>query len=263
MKKLHFLFLIASLALLGCETTDDDDNADDDDNDTADDDDDNGSGICDEAKDAECIDEMILDLSLHDDMTSDGDVDTTTDGDDFVTTVDASAHGMNEAANNPWVYIRFDEDGATKLDIDDETALETLDWHIAARRFILRLNGGDNSPSCVAASPFMEMEYADLTEEPSGTNYYEDAYYTADCTIINDSSGLEGSPQVALAPWWSYQDCVRTTMVPFIIRLEDGRLVKLVVEAYYESGQEDCNDGGGMGSGTGSGMYTWRWRFLD
>ena len=145
---------------------------------------------------------------------------------------------------NP-VYVKFTQNGLEKVEIDDETALESMDWDLSLRRFILRLNGGATGASCVGSVSFLENTYEGLTEIPDGLTYLEDNFYTEDCTIINDSSGLPGSPQVALAPWWSYDGCVQTTDVPHLIQLADGSIVKMVVEAYYESGQEACNNGTG------------------
>lgn len=208
-----------------------------------------------------CQDQMILDLSLHGDKVSDGAVETTTDGDDFVTTIDASAGGYNAAANNPWVYVKFTPEGAERVDIDDETALESQDWDLSARRFILRLNGGSSGPSCVGATAVQGQSYSDLTSVPDGVSYSMDDYYTDDCTIINDSSGLPGSPQVVLGPWWGYNSCVTTTGTPFLIQLADGQVIKLVVESYYGSGQDECNSTGTPGSD--SAHYTIRWRYLQ
>ncbi len=240
------------LTLTGCPTTDDDDSAGDDDD---------AAGEACEPEDVPCVDDIILDLSLHDDKVADVEVSTTADGDDFVSVVDATAGGYNQAANNPFVYMAFTDEGLEHVEIDDETALESQEWHIAARRFIIRLNGGSSGPSCVGARTFPEMDYDDLTEEPAGTTYFMDDYYSADCTIINDSSGLPGSPQVVLGPWWHYQDCVATTGVPALIQLDDGRLVKLVVEAYYAENQDNCNDN--STPGTTSAYYTWRWSFVE
>ena len=217
--------------------------------------------ICEDATPISCEDAVILDLSLHDDKVSTGEVTTTEDGTDFVSIVDASAGGYNAAANNPWVYVKFTETGLEKVEIDDETALESMDWDLSLKRFILRLNGGSTGASCVGSASFLESTYADLTSVPEGLTYVQDDFYSEDCTIINDSSGLPGSPQVALAPWWAYDGCVQTTMVPHLIQLADGHVVKMVVEAYYESGQEACNDG--TGTGDNSAIYTLRWTFMD
>ena len=216
--------------------------------------------ICEEALDVVCLDELILDLSLQDDKISEGDVETIEDGGDFITYVDATAGGYMNATNNPWVYVRFTPTGAEKVEIDDETALESMDWDLSLKRFILRLNGGDSGPSCVGAVTLLETSYEELESVPEGISFYEDDFYTSDCTFINDSSGLPNSPQVALGSWWTYPGCVATSMYPHIIQLADGSTIKLVVEAYYRSGQDTCNTTGNMG--TDSANYTLRWSYL-
>jgi len=207
-----------------------------------------------------CVDAMILDLSLHE-AVSTGVVTNVADGDGWVTTVDASAGGYQNAASRPWVYLKFTDTGAQKVDIGDESALESMDWDLSARRFILRLNGGTSGPSCVGAAAFLERTYEDLTSVPDGMTFATDSYYTSDCTIINDSSGLPGSPQVALAPWWSYTDCVVTSSKPFLIQLQDGRVVRFIVDSYYKTGQDGCNTG--AGPGTDAGNYVMRWAFVQ
>ena len=63
-----------------------------------------------------------------------------------------------------------------------------------------------------------------------------------------------------MKPWWNYGSCVATTGVPFLIELNDERVIKLEIEAYYQSGQDACNDSGTPGNT--SAMYTWRWAFV-
>ena len=89
-------------------------------------------------------------------------------GNDFVTLVDASAGGYNNASSNPWVYIKVEDSGATKVSIDDETALESMDWDMSLRRFMIRLNGGDSGPSCVSSTTLLEQSYEDLSAAPEG-----------------------------------------------------------------------------------------------
>jgi hypothetical protein len=217
--------------------------------------------VCTEAAEIACVDDIISDLSLHDDKEApEGSVVTDVDGDDFVTTIDATAGGFGNETANAWTYLKFTERGAEQVQINDEKALESTKWHLAARRFILRLNGGSSGPSCVGAVPFLEDDYEDMTAVVEDLEYTYDDYYTDNCTLINDSSGLEGSPQVALSPWWEYPGCVATTATPFQVQLEDGHVIKLVVEQYYGVNQDVCNDQGLAGSD--SAMITMRWTFL-
>lgn len=208
-----------------------------------------------------CEDEIVSDLSLHDDLVSEGKVTTRTDGADFVTDVDATAGGFGNETQNAWVYVKFTESGAEKVRIDDETALESMDWDLAARRFIIRLNGGVSGPSCVGAAPFLEKKYDELTEVADVT-YQTDQFYPEDCSaVINDSSGLPDSPQTALSAWWTYPGCVATSKVPFQVQLADGHVIKLMVEQYYAENQTDCNQSGVPGSDSGN--LKLRWTYLQ
>ncbi|MEN9785179.1 MAG: hypothetical protein RLZZ299_443 [Pseudomonadota bacterium] len=217
--------------------------------------------VCTDPEPPACIDAMIQDLSLHDDKVSDAEVSTTRDGDDFVTFVDASAGGYSRASAHPWTYVRFTELGAERVNVDDETALTDMTWHMAFRRFIIRLNSGDSGPSCVGASALMGRRYDAVDAVPEGVTFLEDDSYTDDCSLINDSSGLPGSPQVAMGPWWDYPGCVDTTGTPFVVQLEDGRVLKLVVERYYDGdGDDECDDS--QATQEDGGFLTLRWRAL-
>jgi hypothetical protein len=243
------------LPLLACTASKDEDTAASDGTGAASD------GLCAEPEAPTCVDAMIQDLSLHDDKVSEGEVVTVQDGEDFVTTVDASAGGYQRASNNPFTYLRFTAEGAEKVAIDDDTALSDMTWHLSMRRFIVRVNSGDSGPSCVGAAGLRAQTYEEVTSVPEGLVFREDDYYTDDCTLVNDSSGLPGSPQVAMGAWWSYTRCLETTGTPFLIQLEDGRVVKLRIETFYGGdGQAECNEGG---STTAEGGYlTLRWRFM-
>lgn len=217
--------------------------------------------ICTEPTDLPCVDQMILDLSLHDDKVSEGEVSNTTEGADFYTFVDASAGGMNGAARNPWVYIKFTPEGAVRVDIDDETALESMDWDMALRRYIVRLNSGDSGPSCVGALASRDLAYADISAVPADASFAVEDIYNDTCDIQEDNSGLPGSPDVALGGWWDYPGgCVTTTMLPFLVQLADGHTIKLVIETYYGTGQEECNSSGTPGED--SGFIHLRWAYL-
>ncbi|WAS99414.1 HmuY family protein [Nannocystis punicea] len=206
-----------------------------------------------------CIDAAIQDLSLHDDKVSDAEVSNERDDADWVSRVDASAGGTMGAAQNPWVYLRFTDDGLERVDLDDVAALESGAWDIAAKRYGIRANSGSSGPSCVTvAAP--AGDYAGLDAAPPDAEFAPEHYYDDACALQEDGSGLPGSPAYRMAGWWGYTGCVTTTGFPFALRLADGRTVKLVVEAYYEQGQADCNDNGTMG--IGAALMTWRWSFL-
>ncbi|MCB9713875.1 MAG: HmuY family protein [Myxococcales bacterium] len=209
---------------------------------------------------SDCDDQMILDLGLVGGLVSEGEVSSTTSAQGWASMVDATAGGIMDAPTNPWIYLRFTPEGLRKVEVDDLQALESTDWDIAAKRFGLRLNGGVSGPSQVSAVALEGMTYEDVTELPPGAELAQESFYDADCTLIDDGSG-QGAPAYLLAQWWTYPGCVATTGVPFILQLDDGSLVKLVVDAYYESGQDQCNETGMMGMG--SAQLTWRWAYLE
>ncbi|MEZ4322955.1 MAG: HmuY family protein [Myxococcota bacterium] len=242
--------LAAPLLLLGCP-------ADSTDTDT----DVPNEAVCTEPEAVECFDDLLIDLSLQDEVTT-ALITNDQQGPDWVSDVDATAGGFANAANNPWIYAKFTDAGLERVDVTDEEALESMEWHIAARRFVIRLNGGNSGPSCVSAAAFPNGDYDALTAaDADGATFFEDDYYSSSCVLINDSSGLEGSPQVALSPWWSYPGCVATTDVPFLIQLPDGRMVKYRVQRYYGAQQNACNTNGTPGGD--SGQFRWVWSFVN
>jgi hypothetical protein len=76
---------------------------------------------------------------------------------DFIT-VDTTAGGHIEAANNPWIYLRFPQTGAENVESDDETDLVFLrmEWALSLKRDILRLNAGNSGISCVDSTNWLE-----------------------------------------------------------------------------------------------------------
>jgi len=222
---------------------------------------DGGTSFCEEPRELACVDDMILDLALHNDKISTGLVLNNAAGNEWLTTVDASAGGFGQELNNPWVYVRFEEGGAVRVDIDDETALESMDWHLAARRYVIRTNGGSSGPACVAAAAVPQLDYVAIDGVPDGTDFEGDDFYTENCVLIDDDSGLSGSPETAMGDWWIYDGCVKTTRIPFLVQIGPDRTIKLLVESYYETGQQDCNTSDIPG--TNGGVFVWRWRFID
>ena len=213
---------------------------------------------CTEPTEVQCVDNIVLDLSFQNTVAA-GSTSSTQEGNNWVTDVDATAGGYMNAADNPWIYIRFTETGAEKVEINDNESLESMDWHLAAHRFKLRLNSGSGGPSCVNAAVLLEGDYDAITQTPENLTYYQDSFYTSDCSLVGDSYGM-GTPQVFMSNWWTYSGCVATTLVPFIIQLEDGKTIKLRVEEFYEEGQDTCNNTDAMGSGSAN--LKLRWSFL-
>lgn len=221
--------------------------------------DDTGVGGCRE-EGVPCEDEMILDLGLVEGTISAGAVENSADGDGWTSAVDATAGGIVEAPSNPWVYLRFTDDGLVKVELDDLDALTSVDWDIAAKRFGIRLNSGSGGPGCVGVATLADDDYDTIEAVPEDVEYRVEAFYDDACGLVDDGSGAGGT-NYALTPWWFYPGCVGVSYVPFVIETGEGRHVKFMVESYYDSGQAECNESGAMGSGSAN--YTWRWAYLD
>ena len=182
---------------------------------------------CEAPTSVECIDDIILDLSYQDSVAS-TEIVNLREGQQWLTTIDATAGGFGNSSSNPWVYLRFTESGAEKLELSDED-FESMQWHMAAHRFKLRLNSGHGGPSCVKAAALLEGDYDSLDTVPDNLTFYSDTFYTADCSLIEDSYGL-GSPQV-------YMSVIGGSIRDVLRRLECHLLCSLtmVVELSFAS----------------------------
>ena len=191
-----------------------------------------GNGLLCEAEEPYCSDEMIQQISLQD-FVSSGAVSTTQSGAVFTTQVDASAGGMGAATQNPFVYIKFNADGAVKVEIDDEASLNSQDWDLAARRTFARLNSGDSGPSCVRAAE-VSGDFSDVTTAPDSFN--EENFFDDQCQYITDTrfSGFDG-PDCLLKTFWEMSSGgmgVDMTGQVYVLQLADGAKLKLVFDAY-------------------------------
>jgi hypothetical protein len=212
----------------------------------------------------ECSDVAIssLDLKVAPSPDSIGNV---AEGTGWLSTVDSRGGGFNPTQS--YVYARFGAAGLEKVALGDQAAIDSLDWDIAFRRFVIRLNGGDSGPSCTAAAVLPPgTSYDGLSTVPSGLQYAPDNFLDRPptCSFIDDGSGLGTSPNTALAAYYEYTSCVVMTGRVFIVKTRDGRHVKLTVTTYYATtaGQGSC-DSTGMTGGAPGGTIRLRWQYLD
>ncbi|HEY8430607.1 MAG TPA: HmuY family protein [Sandaracinaceae bacterium] len=221
------------------------------------------TAVCTEPTPPSCVDEQILELALYAEPNLAA-IENTPDGDGWLSHVDATAGGFSPTQS--YVYARFTNDGLVRVDIGDEEAFDSMEWDIAFRRFVIRLNSGVSGPSCVGAfrAP-AGADYDTLAPPPDDTEYRVEQYFTEEtCEIVPDGSGL-GSPGTALQSFWQYPGCVQMTGNVYVIRLANGRRLKLTVTAFYEpSYQRMCQDTGSVEPGVnGAGNIRLRWQFLD
>lgn len=219
--------------------------------------------VCTDPTAVTCTDQSVLELNLFTDVNP-GAIENTADGTGFVSHVDATGGGFDPTLS--YVYARFTDEGLVRVEVGDEAAFDSMEWDVAFRRFVIRLNSGVSGPSCVGgARTAAGTDYAALTAPPDGLEYRTEAYFTDTCEIVPDGSGL-GSPGTALQSFWEYTGCVKMTGNVYVIRLANGRRLKATVDSYYDPAiQETCDttDSIPMGSPTGAGNIRLRWAFLE
>jgi len=139
-----------------------------------------------------------------------------------------------------------------------------MDWDIAFRRYVVRINSGNSGPSCVSAARVVGAAYDEVTSLPDGLTFRTDTYFTESCEIIPDGTGLPGSPATALSAFWTYPGCVQMTDQAFVIQTAEGRHLKLVVGQYYDdTNHASCQESDSVAQGdTGAANYQVRWAFL-
>ncbi len=209
-----------------------------------------------------CQDESIQELSLFR-MPNNAMVTHTATTGGTITQVDTTGGGLTPTRS--YVYLKFGATGLDRVDIGDEAALDSMDWDISMRRFVVRLNSGVSGPSCVGARRTAPgTRFDDVTTVPAGDARYEEYMTPApNCALVNDGSGLPGSPGVALQSFWEYPGCVKMTGNVYVLSLADGRAVKLQVLSYYTlANQQLCDTQSRIMTPSGAGALRFKWAFL-
>lgn len=210
-----------------------------------------------------CSDEQIGLLQLSNVSNGGAIVEEGTTAGEFLSYIDATAGGFNGTLG--YTYARFTDGGLVTVDLSDEDALESMDWDIAFRRYVARLNSGVSGPSCVEGGRTApNTTFEGLTEVPASLTFRAEQYFTEDgCEYVPETSGI-GSPQTVLSSFWKYEGCVGMTGNIYVVRLRDGRHVKLEVKSYYTpSVQVTCDQTGSAPTPTGAGNVRMRWAFID
>ncbi|MEO0325647.1 MAG: HmuY family protein [Myxococcota bacterium] len=213
-------------------------------------------------RDVPCQDESIGALNLLETVAT-GAITEQAPAPDFEHLVDARAGGFMPSES--YLYARFTDAGLVKVDFDDESALESTEWDISFRRFVIRLNSGVAGPSyVVAARTAGGSTFDEVASVPEGLTFREEAYMSASCEFVSDGSGI-GAPATALSSFWTYPGCVAMTGNVFVVQLATGRHVKLEVLGYYSpEAQAQCDETGSITTAErGSGNLRLRWAFLD
>lgn len=217
-----------------------------------------------ELREVGCIDQSISALRLFDEPNMATVRDESKDHGTFTSFIDATGGGLSPTKS--FVYTRFSDDGLKLVPVSDEDAFSSLDWDLAVRRYVIRLNSGISGPSDVTgARTVPDTAFEGVASVPEDLEFRTEQYLTESCDLISDGSGLEGAPGTALASFWSYSACVEMTHNVYVIALPEERHVKLEVMSYYApSFQQTCDSTGMVTMGSnGAGNIRIRWAFLD
>lgn len=215
-------------------------------------------------RDVACVDQSIAQLMLFEPPSPKSITSESAQDGVFQTLIDATGGGLRAAQS--FVYARFTPGGLEKVSVGDEDAFRSLAWHIAFRRYVIRLNGGVSGPGSVTGArtrPDTQFETLSAAPAPEEVPYRTEEYFTETCEYVTDGSGI-GSPATALASFWKYQQCVQMTGNVFVLALPENRHVKLQVLSYYAPDpQRTCDETGKVPSASGAGSVRIRWAFLD
>lgn len=164
-------------------------------------------------------------------------------------TVDATAGGILNAADNPYIYV--DLKTGTKVEITDLDALTSTAWDIALKRNNLRANGGDSGKGNRKLSVVQAADLEAVTAAPS-TGYTTDKFADENCALI---AGLIGDPMSAFGNWYDYDENKRKVTPKaevYVVERADGSHSAVEIRSYYvdEAAQ------------TGSATFTVRWKQL-
>ncbi len=164
------------------------------------------------------------------DLVSTGAVVATTADGVTTATIDATAGGTANAADNPYIYV--DLSAGAKVELGDVDALDDARWHVAFKRASLRVNGGDSGTGGVTAAVVAAGSLAEVTAAP-GAGYGDDQFVDEACAFV----GLPGGePATVLGEWYDYDPATHSLSPQaevYVIRVPGEGDFKLRVVTYY------------------------------
>jgi hypothetical protein len=157
-------------------------------------------------------------------------VDVTLSGGIWSGTIDATAGGTGQSADNPYIYV--DLRSGAKVAVDDIQASTSQDWDIALKRYSLRSNGGDSGEGMRSISVVTEASLDLVTEAPAA-GYVVDNFVDDSCTYI---PLMIGEPSSAFGQWYDYDDATHVVTPKaevYVIERGDGTHTAFRVVDYY------------------------------
>jgi len=163
-------------------------------------------------------------------MVSNGAVTVTTASGVTSGTIDATAGGVDNSADNPYIYV--DLRSGMKVAINDIEARTSTNWDIALKRSSLRTNGGDSGPGGRELAA-VQASALDQVTAPPASGFASDDFVTDNCML--DSTAI-GEPRSAFGDWYDYD--VNTHIVSprpevFVLKRNNGSQTAFHIKAYY------------------------------
>jgi len=163
-------------------------------------------------------------------MTSAGAVSVSSASDVTSGTIDATAGGLANAPDNPYVYV--DLVAGAKVAISDLDARSSTGWDLALKRASLRVNGGDSGMGKRTLAVVQAATLAEVTAGPA-SGYTSDDFTTDDCMFVAHPAG---EPMSAFGPWYDYDDqthVVTPKAEVYVVERDDGTRSAFRIETYY------------------------------
>lgn len=178
------------------------------------------------------------------DAVSEGAVAILDEADGAVTLfVDASAGGMQQQANNPWIYVDLGEH--VRVEVTDEEADADTGWDLALKRPILRVNGGDGGLAGDGRTALLAAAFDDVgTGDVAGATWRDERWFDASCELRTDPTGAIAT---SFDGWYLYED-MTVTPAPgtWLVTSGDGaRVFKLAILDYYANPDGSHGEAGG------------------
>ena len=145
-------------------------------------------------------------------------------------TIDATAGGVNNSADNPYIYV--DLRNNMKIAVNDVEARTSTNWDIALKRSSLRTNSGDSGSGNRELAVVQAATLAQVTAAPA-SGYASDDFATADCML---ESTLIGEPQSAFGEWYDYDQnthVVTPKAEVYVLQRNNGSRTAFRIKAYY------------------------------
>lgn len=179
-----------------------------------------------------CSNALRLKLTLVDEQSTARVETLAQDGTELDVYADASAGGLNELDENPWLYVALAS--GTGVALGDLEALDSRDWDLALKRNVIRTNGGDSGPGQGGALRVL-LDWDDVDESTLGSRELPvEDWFDDECNLTVDTSTGE---LITTFSGWSEYDEATHLLAPaeavYLTQSADGSLYKVAILDYY------------------------------